>query len=429
MSFCIYCLTLVLTATASKCQADDFDLNGHCVSLLAPETDDFTYTAAVLSCRAKGAGYDLAKIENQYMNDAFSTLAGEGEWDLAWIGASCHQIADSNGDMVNAWVWNSDKSLVLDGYTNFDYDVDPNTCEANQCISMGGTGYFGKWLVNDCTGSLGNAICADDYSSDAPTPAPDTNVPLTCDNDWMLYDASAQDELNSVAPTKCYRMVNSVVEAGFVYTWDGAKKACESEGATLAKIEDVSTNRWLNSQRMGVGAYDIAWVGAHCVADDDGVGRYRWIKDNTLVAAGYTNFDGYEVPAIVNCSLSSCISVGGAGYSYSWMVGDCNDGLGDAFCEKIPNGGFDDNATPDKVISTGKKTNSASVAAGVVGGLALVGLVGAAVYRQKSQSSGLGTRFISTSASAYSDVGSETFTSMAPGAFNSVAAADGSASL
>jgi hypothetical protein len=103
--------------------------------------------------------------------------------------------------------------------------------------------------------------------------------------------------------------------------------------------------------------------------------------------------------------------------------------LGDAFCEKIPNGGFDDNATPDEVISTGKKTNSASVAAGVVGGLALVGLVGAAVYRQKSQNSGLGTRFISTSASAYSDVGSDTFTSMSSGAFNSVAAADGSASL
>jgi hypothetical protein len=42
---------------------------------------------------------------------------------------------------------------------------------------------------------------------------------------------------------------------------------------------------------MGVGAYDIAWIGAHCVAGVDGVGRYRWIKDNTLVAAGYTNFD------------------------------------------------------------------------------------------------------------------------------------------
>jgi hypothetical protein len=47
--------------------------------------------------------------------------------------------------------------------------------------------------------------------------------------------------------------------------------------------------------------------------------------------------------------------------------------------------------------------------------------------RAKSQDSdaGLGTCFISTSASAYSDVGSDTFTSMAPGAFNSVAAADG----
>ena len=76
---------------------------------------------------------------------------------------------------------------------------------------------------------------------------------------------------------------------------------CAAQGAHLAKIEDVSTNEWLNSQNVGVGAFDIAWIGAHCVAGTDGVGRYRWIKDNTLVAAGYANFDTYEVPSIVNC--------------------------------------------------------------------------------------------------------------------------------
>jgi hypothetical protein len=49
----------------------------------------------------------------------------------------------------------------------------------------------------------------------------------------------------------------------------------------------------------------------------------------------YTNFDRDIFPSITNCSLSSCVSMGGAGYSYGWRLSDCSDGLGGAFCEKI----------------------------------------------------------------------------------------------
>jgi hypothetical protein len=82
-------------------------------------------------------------------------------WDLAWIGASCHQVTAPNGNSMNAWVWNSDQSLVIDGYTNFEFGIDPNTCNAGECISMGSTGYFGKWHVEQCASKLHNAICSD----------------------------------------------------------------------------------------------------------------------------------------------------------------------------------------------------------------------------------------------------------------------------
>jgi hypothetical protein len=99
-AFSLAALSFLVLTSAAKCRPNPTvpnhkpeDLEGHCVTLLSPIFGlDYDYTNAVSTCRAYGAGYKLAKIENQYMNDAFSSLAGEGMWDLAWIGASCHQV-------------------------------------------------------------------------------------------------------------------------------------------------------------------------------------------------------------------------------------------------------------------------------------------------------------------------------------------------
>jgi hypothetical protein len=108
------------------------------------------------------------------------------------------------------------------------------------------------------------------------------------------------------------------------------------------------------------------------------------------------------------------VSVGGAGYSYGWRVSDCGDGLGDAFCEKIPINGVDDNANPNGVNNNSKTpSDGGKIAAGVLVPILVVGIVGALAYRHKQQGASLlGAKFISTSGSAYSDVNSDTFTSM-----------------
>ena len=87
------------------------------------------------------------------------TLDGEGQWNLAWIGASCHQITGADGKtQIPAWVWLADNSAVLDGYTNLDFGVDPSTCQAGQSLNLGGTAYNGKWRAGSGTDRLGEHL-------------------------------------------------------------------------------------------------------------------------------------------------------------------------------------------------------------------------------------------------------------------------------
>jgi hypothetical protein len=71
------------------------------------------------------------------------------------------------------------------------------------------------------------------------------------------------------------------------FTWYEANTACKALAGQLAKIEGVQTNEFVNSA-LGGGAYSVQWIGAKCVKGEDEQYRYRWSKDNLLVAAGYT---------------------------------------------------------------------------------------------------------------------------------------------
>jgi hypothetical protein len=48
----------------------------------------WTYLAAFNYCKQFGTSFGLVKINNQYQNNHFNRLDGEGAWNLAWIGAS-----------------------------------------------------------------------------------------------------------------------------------------------------------------------------------------------------------------------------------------------------------------------------------------------------------------------------------------------------
>ena len=90
------------------------------------------------------------------LSNAYNTLKDESQWGLTWIGASCQQIlgADKKAKIA-AWVWLADKSVVLDGYMNMDYDVDPGVCQPGQSLNLGGTAYNGKWRAGNENDRLG----------------------------------------------------------------------------------------------------------------------------------------------------------------------------------------------------------------------------------------------------------------------------------
>jgi hypothetical protein len=185
MSFRLFCALGLLTTQASAdpvCNMKtktgfNFSANqGQCIALM--ERNDglgFDMGSATGECQGFGRNYNLVKIQNQYQNNAYSVLNGEGMWDLAWIGASCKNISTSFG-FRNAWTWHIDQSLVLDGYMNFEDGTDPTTCQAGDCLNMGGAGYYGKWRSGACSDHLANAICAENFNTDAPTPSPAVRV-------------------------------------------------------------------------------------------------------------------------------------------------------------------------------------------------------------------------------------------------------------
>jgi hypothetical protein len=115
-------------------------------------------SGAQARCQKFGKGYGLLRIQNQYQNNDYSQLGGEGLWDLSWIGAACkaNQVADPNapGQMKAAWVWIADGTLVSDGYQNFEANTSPFDCQPNTCLRMGGVGYQGKWGSIPCTNLL-----------------------------------------------------------------------------------------------------------------------------------------------------------------------------------------------------------------------------------------------------------------------------------
>ena len=126
--------------TLATTKANFTAIAGQCVAL--QEKNDGTgydFSSAFSECTGYGQNYNLVRIFNQYQNNAYSVLNGEGMWDLSWIGASCMNISTSFGVQA-AWVWHVDKSLVLDGYMNFEAGTDSATCEPNTCLNMGGAG-------------------------------------------------------------------------------------------------------------------------------------------------------------------------------------------------------------------------------------------------------------------------------------------------
>ena len=126
--------------TLSTTDANFTSIAGQCVAL-QERADGTGYNMgdATIECKAFGPNYNLVRIFNQYQNNAYSVLNGEGMWDLAWIGASCKNISTSFG-YQNAWVWHVDQSLVLDGYMNFEAGTDSATCNPGDCLNMGGAG-------------------------------------------------------------------------------------------------------------------------------------------------------------------------------------------------------------------------------------------------------------------------------------------------
>jgi hypothetical protein len=148
----------VSSAAAISCAKDFNDLSGQCVLHIEAPSPGVTFGDAQGACQKYGAGYGLLRIQNQYQNNDFSQLGGEGLWDLSWIGASCkaNQVADPNnpGTMKAAWVWIADGTLVTDGYSNLDADTSLFDCQPNQCLRMGGVGYQGKWSARPCTNPL-----------------------------------------------------------------------------------------------------------------------------------------------------------------------------------------------------------------------------------------------------------------------------------
>jgi len=445
-------VALVLVASASaqfQCPATFKSIDGQCIKLASypdecktpancnkwfggaaqcdpanPTDCGWTYLAAVNFCKQYGPNFGLVKINNQYQNNHFNRLDGEGAWNLAWIGASCKSIKGAAGSNIAAWVWDYDQSAVLDGFNNFDFGVDSSTCTAGQSLNLGGTAYNGKWRAGSDQGRLGDAVCAENFNTDAPTPAP--NVKLTCQATWTLFpDPDAPTAPGRLGPVKCYKMLSNIHGQTREFTWYEANVECQAAGGQLAKIEDVQTNEFVNSA-LGGGAYGIQWIGGKCVSLNGGW-RFRWTKDNELVAAGYTNFPiggsgGEQEINPCNAKTSDnpagssdqCVSSGSVGYNYQWRTGACSGKLGDAICERVPIGGTDD--TPGSG-SNKKKGKGGVVAAGVIVPLLLVGGAAFAVnYLKKGQGNmGLSNKFISTS-TYEADDGTEFSTSQAGGA-------------
>jgi hypothetical protein len=180
MSFRVFCALMLLATQASAdpvCTIANFSaVSGQCIDLM--ERNDgvgFDMESATGKCCGFGPNCTLVKIQNQYQNNAYSVLAGQGMWDLAWIGASCKVISTSFGKR-NAWTWHIDQSLVLDGFMNFDSGTDATTCKVGDCLKMGGAGYYGKWRSGSCNDHCNNAICAENFNTDASTPSPAVRV-------------------------------------------------------------------------------------------------------------------------------------------------------------------------------------------------------------------------------------------------------------
>jgi hypothetical protein len=126
------------------------------------------------------------------------------------------------------------------------------------------------------------------------------------------------------------------VDTGKGYTFAQAQSTCISQGSQLAKIEDSFTNSYINNPAFGVSAYGISWIGGQCKKGTDGVYRYRWLLDNSVVAYGYTNFPTSQEIKPCDPVAQGCMSVGGTGYDLLWRTGVCTDTMADAVCEKEP---------------------------------------------------------------------------------------------
>jgi hypothetical protein len=86
----------------------------------------------------------------------------------------------------------------------------------------------------------------------------------------------------------------------------------------------------------------------------------------------------------------------GVGYNYQWSTNSCDNVLGDAICEKIPNGGSDDTPGANKKK---KKSKGGAIAAGILVPIIIIaaGFFGYKKYAG-DQGGGFGTqKFITTS--------------------------------
>merc|ERR1712117_66568 len=203
---------------------------------------------------------------------------------VSWIGGT-----DTAEEGV--WRWVEDNSLVDDSFTNWGQAC-PHDSESKNCMWSSGGGNIGTWFDEACT-SNSYAICSKPIVTQNP-----------CPDGW---------EWNPNL-SKCYYIIYTYT------TWSEANVMCaalDPEGkATLTSIRSMEENDYI----LSLISY-VSWIGGTDAAEE---GVWRWVEDDSLVDASFTNWglgcprDSESLGESLNCMWSSI-----GGYIGTWYDESC----------------------------------------------------------------------------------------------------------
>uniref|UniRef100_A0A3Q0RNG7 Mannose receptor C-type 2 n=1 Tax=Amphilophus citrinellus TaxID=61819 RepID=A0A3Q0RNG7_AMPCI len=198
-------------------------------------------------------------------------------------------------DMQMDFQWTDHTPVIFTYWHPFEPNNFRNTQE--DCVSMWGP--EGRWDDSPCNLTL-PSICKKPGTKSDGKPQHQQ-----CKNGWKWH-----------SPT-CYLVGEDLL------TFDGARKFCEDQGATLVTITDRFEQAFANSLVFGRSGESF-WIGLH---DQGNRGSFQWLSGEKVT---YTNWNR-DQPANIR---SGCVSIATGAATGLWEVRECASSKAKFICRQ-----------------------------------------------------------------------------------------------